>query len=128
MSLNSGWLLAQLRRFEGRVEMGLKVRVSSGQSAEPLRVPFGIGRIRALAPRPGDRAEGLRRNGQGSSFEGSYLISRRDIEVYWSALDVIRRAAPEVPLLGTGPWAPYNFCEKPLQRSDPSAQAPPSTV
>ena len=128
VDLNSEWLLSQLRRFQGRVEMGLKARVASWVPGEPLRVPFGIGRIRALAPRSGDRMEGISRTQHGTTLEGCYLISKRDIEAYWSALDRVRRAAPEVSLLGTGPWAPYSFCDTPLQRSDPLAQAPLSTV
>ncbi|MBI5524893.1 MAG: GvpL/GvpF family gas vesicle protein [Deltaproteobacteria bacterium] len=116
LRLNAGELSGLLGHFHGRVEMGLKARVAPPTS-ELLRLPFGIDRVRTLAPRPGDRREWLMRGRHGTTFEGYYLISRRAADEFWRALDDIRRAVPEVPLLGSGPWAPYNFCDAPLRRS-----------
>jgi hypothetical protein len=117
LRLNVDELSDQLRRFEGRVEVGLKTRVALPTGDEPLCLPFGINRVRALASRAVDRHERLSRGPRGTTFEGCYLISRRAVNGFWRALNDIRRAVPEVPLLGSGPWAPYSFCDAPLRRS-----------
>jgi hypothetical protein len=111
---NASQLAEQLGRFRGRVEMGLKVRIPAPTTDQPLRLPSGLDRVRALAPQPADRWERLGRSPQGSIFEGCYLVSRRAIEDFWQAVEGIRRSAPELPLLGSGPWAPYSFCDTPL--------------
>ncbi len=115
LSFNVRELSRQLARFQGRVEMGLKVRLSAATGDEPLRLPFGLDRVRALAPERHDRAERLVRIGHGRVFEGCYLISRQHVDNFWRALDGIRRRAPEQPLLGSGPWAAYSFCDVPLR-------------
>ena len=116
LRLNADELSGRLKRFRGRVEMGLKARVAPPTGDELLRLPFGIDRVRALAPRPGDRRERLMRGRHGTTFEGCYLISRRAVDEFWQTLDDIRRVVPDVPLLGSGPWAPYNFCDTPLRQ------------
>lgn len=117
LRLNAPELSRQLLRFWGRVEVGLKARVAPSTAFELLRLPSGIDRVRALALRPVDRSERLSRGRQGTTFEGCYLISRRALDEFWRTLDEIRRALPEMALLGTGPWAPYSFCDAPLRRS-----------
>ena len=102
--------------------MGLKARIAAPAEDGLLRLPFGLDRVRALAPQPVDRRERLSRGRQGTTFEGGYLISRRAVDEFWRALDDIRRAVREVPLLGSGPWAPYSFCDAPLRRSAEQTQ------
>lgn len=104
-------LFDHLARFHGRVEMGLKAKLAARAADEPLRLPFGLERVRALTPRSEDRREGLRRASAGQIFEGCYLISRQAVLAYWSAVEEIRCALPELPLLGSGPWAAYSFCD-----------------
>jgi hypothetical protein len=101
----------QLTRFRGRVEMGLKMRLGTAQG--PLRLPIGLDRVRALAKEPVDRREGLTQDARGRIFEGCYLISRQAVEDYWRALEQIRRRTRALPLLGSGPWAAYSFCDGP---------------
>lgn len=117
LSLNVKELSQQLARFQGRVEMGLRVRLAVAAADEPLRLPFGLDRVRALAPEQEDRVERLARSSHGRIFEGCYLISRQSVADFWRALDGIRRLAPELPLLGSGPWAAYSFCDVPLRCS-----------
>ncbi len=122
LGLNASELSRQLRRFRGRVEMGLKAQVASAVGDELLRLPFGVGCVHALASRSVDRRERLSGSRHGTTFEGCYLISRRAVDPFWRALDEIRRAVPEVPLLGSGPWAPYSFCDAPLRCSAEQTQ------
>jgi hypothetical protein len=121
LRLNAAQLAEQLVRFRGRIEMGLKVRIPAPTAEQPLRLPSGLDRIRALAPEPVDRWERLGRSPQGNIFEGCYLVARRATEDFWQAVEGIRRTAPELPLLGSGPWAPYSFCDTPLQRALPQS-------
>lgn len=115
LSLNVSEFSQQLTRFQGRVEMGLKVRLRAATADEPLRLPFGLDRVRALAPEQEDRSERLLRRSHRRIFEGCYLISRQAVEDFWRALDGIRRLDSELPLLGSGPWAAYSFCDVPLR-------------
>jgi hypothetical protein len=114
VSLNATELSRQLARFQGRVEMGLKVRLAAAD--ELLRAPFGLDQVRTLAPDEEDRSERIVRNGRERIFEGCYLIPRQAVDGFWRALDGIRHRAPELPLLGSGPWAAYTFCDVPLRR------------
>ena len=114
-------LLGQLARFRGRVEMGLKAKLAArapDASDEPARLPPGLERVRALAPHGEDRRERRRRaprqvTGQvpGEIFAGCYLIPRPAIHAFWSALAAMRRTRSDLPLLGSGPWAAYSFCD-----------------
>jgi gas vesicle protein GvpL/GvpF len=113
---NARALSAQLERFRDRVEMGLKVRLGRADAEPSFHLPFRLDRVRGLAPRPADRSERLGASAQGRIFEGCYLIARSAIEEFWRAVEGIRRAAPELALLGSGPWAAYSFCDVPLKR------------
>lgn len=120
-------LSGHLARFHGRVEMGLKVKLAAQAADEPVRLPSGLGRIRALAPRNEDRREGLRRASAGQVFEGCYLISRQAVDAYWSAVEEIRRVLPDLPLLGSGPWAAYSFCDFALRPGQTESRAAQQT-
>ena len=130
--LNSWQLAGQLARFHGRVEMGLKVGLSPSATDPSSLLPRGLDRIRGLAPEPADRCERLdfsRKGGaHGKIFVANYLISRHAIDDFWQATEGIRRLAPELPLLGSGPWAAYSFCDVPLRRAAPVQTALGSEV
>ena len=113
LEANGQTLSDQLSRFCGRLEMGLKARLTpeTAPGVQLLRLPFGLERIRALAPLAGDRQEKLGTGPGGTIFEGCYLIGRNAIDRFWDALERIRSAVPELALLGSGPWAPYSFCD-----------------
>jgi hypothetical protein len=121
LRLNARPLGDQLKRFRGRVEMGLKVRLKDPAADPSSLLPCGLDRVRELAPGPADRWErlGLARQpgAPGKIFNASYLISRHAVDDFWRAVDGVRRSAPELPLLGSGPWAAYSFCDVPLLRA-----------
>ena len=127
LSLNTRELHDQLERFRGRVEMGLKVKLATPTADDPLQLPFGLDRVRSLAPEVANRSERLVQSGSGRTFDGCYLIPRWSVEDFWQALDGIRRLAPEMPLLGSGPWAAYSFCDVALRRgAEPDRSVPES--
>jgi len=103
----------QLVRFRGRVEMGLKVKLSVVPAAE--RMSAGLEPVRALAPRIEDRRERLLSSATGQVFDGCYLVPSDDIEEFWSAVKEVRLLFARSPMLGSGPWAAYSFCDFPLR-------------
>jgi hypothetical protein len=111
LELNLEPLGRHLARVRGRVEMGAKVKLSSWDPAAALRLRSSLRPIRALAPEAVDRRERLRRVATGRIFEGCYLIARRAVEDFWSAVDESRSALGDLPVLGSGPWAAYSFCD-----------------
>ncbi|HUU01269.1 MAG TPA: GvpL/GvpF family gas vesicle protein [Myxococcota bacterium] len=111
LGANEKALSGHLARFRERVEMGLKAKLATQADGGAMRLPFGIERVRALAPRNEDRRERLKRVPSGQVFEGCYLISRQTIAAFWSAVEDIRRTLPDLPLMGSGPWAAYSFCD-----------------
>lgn len=117
--LNSRALADQLARFRDRVEMGLKMRLPASAADPSSLLPRGLDRVRGLAPEPADRCErlGFSRAGEGEGklFAASYLIPRHAVDDFWRATEGIRRLAPELPLMGSGPWAAYSFCGVPLR-------------
>ncbi len=104
---NSAALMRQLGRFQDRVEMGLKIKARPGQTA----ADFDVGPVHALVPGVDDRRERLIERADGGLFEGVYLIARDRIEDFWAALDRLRVALPDRPIVGVGPFAPYSFCD-----------------
>ena len=110
-------LAQQLERFQGRVEMGLKVRLPAATAGSSPGWPGGLDPIRALAPKPSDRCEGFSLGLDGKIFTGCYLVARGAVADFWAAVQEIHRLAPELPALGSGPWAPYSFCA-PSPRED----------
>ncbi|MBI4704457.1 MAG: GvpL/GvpF family gas vesicle protein [Deltaproteobacteria bacterium] len=111
LAANVGLLCAELGRLRGRVEMGLKARLA----LPALVLPPGLERVRRLAPQPEDRRESLATAGGAPVLVAAYLVRRQDIDAFWSALDELRRERPDVPLVGSGPWAAYSFCQVALR-------------
>jgi hypothetical protein len=110
MSSHAGHFAGELERLHGRVEMGLKMRLPSTAAAGVLCGLGGLDRIRSLAPEPTDRCESFSLGLDGRVFAGCYLVARDAVADFWEAVQEIRRAAPALPTLGSGPWAPYSFC------------------
>jgi hypothetical protein len=113
---NATGLTRQLHRLRGRVEMGMKARMNppsseGGPSGLGLRFFEGLGGLRNLAPLPGDRRERFTRKDERSLFDGRYLVARADVDLFWSAVVALRESMPSVPMLASGPWAPYSFAE-----------------
>ena len=116
LELNAQGLTEQLRRLHGRVEMGLKARMDPQPQEEDtpgigLRFFEGLGGLRELAPLCADRHERFSRRADKNLFDGRYLVARSDVERFWSAVSVLRKSMPAVPMIASGPWAPYSFAE-----------------
>lgn len=101
-------LLRTLERFRGRIEMSLKLRL--GGSWSDLAPP-GLDSIRSLASGADDYDEQLTMRRSEAILIGRYLIDRDAVGDFWSAFEQIRAAAPETAAMGSGPWAPYSFCD-----------------
>ena len=104
-------LSGHLARLAGRVEMGFKAKLAASAVPRPMRLPFDLELVHALAPRTEDRREQLEHGRTGQVFEGCYLILRQAIAAFWSAVEELRRTTTELPVLGSGPWAAYSFCD-----------------
>jgi len=111
LEVNLPSLRGHLARLAGRVEMGFKAKLAAPAAPRPTRLPFDLERVHALAPRTEDRREQLERGRTGQVFEGCYLILRQAIAAFWSAVEETRRTATDLPVLGSGPWAAYSFCD-----------------
>lgn len=111
LEANQHTLTKYLLRFRGKVEMSLKVKLPVQPEGESQRFPFSLERLHALAPDRDSRLERVKRTPTGRIFEGCYLISRQDIDAFWAAVEALRQASPGMPVLGSGPWAPYSFCD-----------------
>ena len=116
LELNALGLTEQLRRLRGRVEMGLKARIDPPPRTAPddgvgHRFFEGLGGLRDLAPLHSDRRERFMRRTDRNLFDGRYLVDRSDVEGFWSAVAVLRQSMPAVPMIASGPWAPYSFGE-----------------
>jgi hypothetical protein len=104
------WLVRMLERFGGRIEMGLKLRL---HGPPPHHTPSGLDAIRSLTSGIDARDERLTTSEGGGVLCGRYLIDRDAVGRFWSAFDDMRAAAPDTAAMGSGPWAPYSFCESP---------------
>lgn len=129
LAMNLEVLAGQLARVRGRVEMGLKVMLPPAPTpGATLRVAARPGfagpceRVRALAPSADDRRERLLPIATGQVLEGCYLIAREAIDEFWAAVEDIRAVAAGLPVLGSGPWAAYSFCELALRTSSEPAR------
>ncbi|WP_224249739.1 GvpL/GvpF family gas vesicle protein [Hyalangium gracile] len=111
LTANEEVLCQYLARFHGRVEMALKVKLPELLAGGLSQLPFSLEGLRALAPDSQSRRESMKRTLTGQMFDGCYLISRRDVDSFWAATDQIRQAFPSLLMLGSGPWAPYSFCD-----------------
>lgn len=102
---NSIALVRQLARFHDRVEMGLKIK------AKESGTTFDLGPVHTVVSDREDRLERVAEQRGAAVFEGVYLVKRASIEEFWAAVERIRDASPELPILGVGPFAPYSFCD-----------------
>lgn len=123
LATNLQTLVSRLARFRGRLEMGLKVKLVERSPGALLSMPLGLECFHALTPQEEDRREGLRQTPAGPVFEGCYLVSRQDVEPFWAAVETLRAVLTDVPVLGTGPWAPYSFCDFALRPVSRHAEA-----
>ncbi len=118
---NRAELSARLRDLAGHVEMGLKVRIPGQRTPAAGNLEAALDRIRALAPRADHRQERRRALPGATVLEASYLVHRARIEPFWSAVAALRDDTG-LRVLGTGPWAPYSFCDLSLRAA---SRAPP---
>jgi hypothetical protein len=106
-----------LTRFAGRFEMGIKIKnKSTGDLA--LEPKEHLGAIHELTRDARDRRERVVTRGGAPIFEGAYLIERAKVNEFWSAMDTLRTTFVGSPVLGTGPWAPYSFCDFEIEWTD----------
>lgn len=111
---NRSSLAALLHRFAGRVEMGLKIKLPDDERWSGA-VPAGalerqLAGIHRLTADSEDRREQVRHGSAGVVFEGSYLVPRAKIESFWARTAALRAKNPALPMLASGPFAPYSFC------------------
>jgi len=117
---NRDELLRCLRAVSGRVEMGLKVRIPSSPGVDAVRLDVALERIRSLASMPIKPLELRRPAADGHVLEACYLLPRDRIEPFWVQVDALR-IETGLRVLGTGPWAPYSFCDLALRPASPAA-------
>lgn len=101
-------LVGMLERFGGRIEMGLKLRLGGDPPHHP---PSELDAIRSLTSGVDARDERLAMVAGRRVLSGRYLIERDAVDRFWSAFDDLRAAAPDTAAMGSGPWAPYSFCD-----------------
>ncbi len=99
---------SNLLRFKGRVEMGIRMK---SQSGTPFSGRLDCSRLHKLAGSMQHRREKIVVLESGALFEGTYLIKREAMDDFWAAVLEIRKALPGFAVIGTGPWAPYSFCD-----------------
>ena len=104
-------LVRMLERFGGRIEMGLKLRLPG---PAPHYTPSGLDEIRSLTSGIDARDERLTMSQEQAVFSGRYLIDRNAVGRFWSAFDDMLAATPNTVAMGSGPWAPYSFCDSGL--------------
>jgi hypothetical protein len=103
-------LVGLLERFGGRIEMGIKLRLDG---SPPHRAPSELDAIRSLTSGEDARDERLTMVAGRGVLSGRYLIDRDAVGRFWSAFDHLCTAAPDMAAMGSGPWAPYSFCDSP---------------
>lgn len=99
---------ATLHHFQGRVEMGIKVKSRDGR---PFAGRLHCERMHELAGATQNRRERIVVLENGALFEGTYLIPKPAMDDFWVAVLKVREALPGFAVIGTGPWAPYSFCD-----------------
>lgn len=112
-------IAANLVHVQNRVEMGIKAKSKNGQ---PFAGRLHIERIHQLAGATQNRRERIVVLDGNVMFEGTYLIPRDAMDEYWSAVLDVRNALPGFAVIGTGPWAPYSFCDVELPSNDVNGQ------
>lgn len=106
---NAAALGRHLARFHDRVEMGLKIK------APAVDATFELGPVHELVTAAEDRIERVVERRGAALFDGVYLVARPRIDEFWAAVERIRDAAPGRPVVGVGPFAPYSFCDLPIE-------------
>jgi len=117
-------LRGSLDALAGSVEMGLKVRIPSSAGPALIRLEEALERVRELAPAPAHRQERRRAVQDGHVLEACYLLPRGHVDAFWGAVDSLR-STTGMRVLGTGPWAPYSFCDLSLR---PAPRAAPRDI
>lgn len=110
---------ANLVRVQNRVEMGIKIKSSTGQS---FAGRLHCDRLHDLAETTRNRQERIVVLEGGALFEGTYLVRRDAMDDFWTEVLKIRQALPGFAVIGTGPWAPYSFCDLQLSSDDSPPQ------
>ena len=108
---NAQLLGRQLSRFSNRVEMGLKAAISRSGHTEQDQQTFDRWVSGALSGLAVERIERMHETEGGMVFDASYLIARERVPDYWAAVRSGSQGRPGVHVIGTGPWAPYTFCD-----------------
>jgi hypothetical protein len=118
-------LSGRLGEMSGRVEMGLKVRIPELARPDAKRLEAALDRVRVLASGSEHRQERRKPVPGAVVLEGFYLLPRCRIESFWTEVDALR-SDTGLRVLGTGPWAPYSFCELSLRPAANAASGHPS--
>lgn len=110
---------ANLNRFQNRVEMGIKVRSRDGH---PFAGRLHCERFHELAGSTQNRHEHIVVLDPGALFEGTYLIPKDAMDDFWAEVLKVRESLPDFAVIGTGPWAPYSFCDLEIPSQDSTLQ------
>ncbi len=121
---NRGELSVRLQELAGHVEMGLKVRIPARGEPGEASLETALLRVRALASRGEHRQERRKALSGATVLEACYLIPRGRIESFWSEV-VALRTETGLRVLGTGPWAPYSFCDLSLRNASRAPSGAP---
>ncbi len=117
-------LSTRLRDLAGHVEMGLKVRIPGLGRPIEGSLASALVRIRALASRTVQPQERRKSLPGATVLEACYLVPRSRIEPFWSEVAALR-AETGLRVLGTGPWAPYSFCDLSLRATSRAPSGAP---
>jgi hypothetical protein len=120
---NRAELSTRLDEVADRVEMGLKVRIPAPFDPDDARLESALDRIRSLTSGRVHCVERRKPVSGAVVLEGCYLVPRDHVEAFWTGVTALRDGTG-LRVLGTGPWAPYSFCELSL-RPAPQADAAP---
>jgi gas vesicle protein GvpL/GvpF len=112
-------LRAQLTRVHGCVELGVRIlrpRPRPAASGSSGREYLGerlaeASELDALVHRLGRHARDSRRvgNASGQLVGSAYLVEAGNVGAFRSELATVEREHPELAIVCTGPWAPFNF-------------------
>ena len=110
LDTNTGLMLLQLARFAQRVEMGLKAALDPAVTTAMDRQLFDHWVARTLSPMADERREHVKDVGSAAIFDAVYLMRLERVTDFCAAVREGRGRHPSVPVVVTGPWAPYSFC------------------
>jgi hypothetical protein len=107
---NADQLTKILDRFSYKVEMGIKI-VIKRSSNTVIHWPDYLASLRILCSNAECQLERMRQTPNKILLEGNYLISRGLVNEFWNKIEHVRSVYSLIHVLGSGPWAPYNFCD-----------------